>query len=128
MLSTDQKKLLKGAKYYTNEIKLHKILILYGILFSGATRLNFRPLVVTMPARHVVTDTDPLSPSAEELQSSPQIDEETSELEHQLDNGEKHLEKDVAMAAEESDAETVSTKCISNNLFTFNKYLILNTK
>ncbi|KAJ8722627.1 hypothetical protein PYW07_003807 [Mythimna separata] len=76
---------------------------------KGPSRLNFRPLVVKMPARHILhTDRDPPSPGVEELQCSPQLELEAAELDRELDNAERHLDKGVAMATEESDADTVS--------------------
>lgn len=62
-----------------------------------------------MPARHLLhTDCGPPSPGVEELQSSPQLEMEAAELDRELDNAERHLDKGVAMATEESDADTVS--------------------
>ncbi|CAH0604788.1 unnamed protein product [Chrysodeixis includens] len=78
---------------------------------KGSTRLNFRPLVVKMPARHTIhTDREPTSPGVEELQSSPQLEMETAELERELQNSESHLDKGVAIATEESDADTVRSE------------------
>lgn len=62
-----------------------------------------------MPARHVLPpEREPPSPGVEELQSSPQLEVETAELDREMDNAEQHLEKGVAIATEESDADTVS--------------------
>ena len=62
-----------------------------------------------MPARHILhSDRDPPSPGVEELQSSPQLELESAELDRELDNAERHLDKGVAIATEESDADTVS--------------------
>lgn len=81
-------------------------------MFAGSTRLNFRPLVVKMPARHIIhSDTEPdQEPGVEELQSSPQLEMEGADLDRELDNAEQHLDRGVAMATEESDADTVSTR------------------
>lgn len=63
-----------------------------------------------MPARHIIlSDPEPDSePGIEELQTSPQLEMEASELDRELDNAEQHLDRGVAMATEESDADTVS--------------------
>uniref|UniRef100_A0A2A4JZQ8 Uncharacterized protein n=1 Tax=Heliothis virescens TaxID=7102 RepID=A0A2A4JZQ8_HELVI len=74
------------------------------------SRLNFRPLVMKMPARHMLhSERDPPSPGVEELQSSPQLELEAAELDRELDNAERHLDKGVAIATEESDADTSIT-------------------
>ncbi|KAL0842205.1 hypothetical protein ABMA28_014366 [Loxostege sticticalis] len=79
---------------------------------KGSTRLNFRPLVVKMPARHIIhSDPEPDQElGVEELQSSPQLEMEGADLDRELDNAEQHLDRGVAMATEESDADTVSTR------------------
>ncbi|KAL4714585.1 hypothetical protein ACJJTC_006631 [Scirpophaga incertulas] len=74
---------------------------------KGSSRLNFRPLVVKMPARHVVRCDHQPETGMEELQSSPQLELEAAELERELDNAEQQLDRGVAIATEESDADTV---------------------
>lgn len=44
----------------------------------------------------------------EELQSSPELEFESAELDRELDNAEQHLNRGAAIATEESDADTVS--------------------
>ncbi|KAG7307568.1 hypothetical protein JYU34_007786 [Plutella xylostella] len=73
---------------------------------KGFSRLNFRPLTVSLPGRRLTTPD--AAPGVEELQTSPQLELEGDQLEEQLDCGERHLQRDVAMAEAESDAETVS--------------------
>ncbi|KAM3963103.1 uncharacterized protein ACR2FA_002870 [Aphomia sociella] len=70
------------------------------------TRLNFRPLVLKMPARYTI-QAEHEEQGVEELQSSPQLELEAAELERELDNAEQHLEKEIAIATEESDADTI---------------------
>ncbi|XP_062526497.1 uncharacterized protein LOC134199496 [Bombyx mori] len=74
---------------------------------QSESRLNFQPLVLNVPTRHVVSD-DRSSSDVEELQISPQYDVEAADLERELDNAEHHLDKEIAIATEESDADTVS--------------------
>ncbi|KAJ0180624.1 hypothetical protein K1T71_004028 [Dendrolimus kikuchii] len=74
----------------------------------GLNRLNFRPLVVKMPARDTIkTGTVNQSQGVEELQTSPQLEIETSLVEQEMTNAEQQLEKGAAIATEESDADTV---------------------
>lgn len=47
------------------------------------------------------------SPMIEELQASPQLELEAAELDRELDNAKQHFARDVAIATEESDADTV---------------------
>lgn len=65
--------------------------------------------MVKMPARHMLQMDAATSQGMEELQTSPEFEIESAELERELDNAEQHLDKGVAMATEESDADTVST-------------------
>lgn len=75
---------------------------------TDPNRLNFRPLVVQMPSRHIVkTNTESLARGVEELQTSPQLEIETSLVEQEMTNAEQQLEKGAAIATEESDADTV---------------------
>lgn len=60
-----------------------------------------------MPGRTCALDV-PCAPGMEELQNSPQLDLETEEMEREMDDAERLMERGVAMATEESDAETVS--------------------
>ncbi|CAB3224699.1 unnamed protein product [Arctia plantaginis] len=71
-------------------------------ILPDTCRLNFRPLVLKMPVAR-----EPSSPGIEELQSSPQLELEAAELDRELDNAEQHLNKAVAIATEESDADTL---------------------
>ncbi|XP_052757604.1 NAD(+) hydrolase sarm1 isoform X2 [Galleria mellonella] len=68
--------------------------------------INFKPMVLKMPARHTVHDQHEQS-GIEELQSSPPLELEAAELERELDRAEQHLEREVAIATEESDADTI---------------------
>lgn len=71
--------------------------------------MNFRALVVKMPARHTIeADINPTSPGIAEMQSSPQLELETSLVEQEMTDAERQLEKGAAIATEESDADTVS--------------------
>ncbi|CAG9783852.1 unnamed protein product [Diatraea saccharalis] len=75
---------------------------------KGSNRHNFRPLMLKMPKRHSV-HSDPERESeagVEELQTSPQLEMEAAELERQMDTAEQHLDRGVAIATEESDADT----------------------
>lgn len=68
-----------------------------------------------MPARHVLReDREPSSAAIEELQSSPLLEIEATELDRELDNAEQHLDRGVAIATEESDADTVSLELRKN--------------
>lgn len=61
-----------------------------------------------MPGRHIhQMDAETLQ-GMEELQTSPELEMESAELERELENAEQHLDRGVAMATEESDADTVS--------------------
>lgn len=60
-----------------------------------------------MPGRTCALDV-PCAPGMEELHNSPQLDLETEEMEREMDDAERLMERGVAMATEESDAETVS--------------------
>lgn len=80
------------------------------MLISGFSRLNFRPLTLKMPARNLLQQPEPSSPVAEELQRSPEFELEAQELERAMDIAEQHLDRGVALATEESDAETVSVE------------------
>lgn len=76
---------------------------------------HFRPLVVKMPARSIVplsSNQGPPSPGTKELQNSPQLELETAELERELNIAEQHMKDEVAMATEESDADTVSSSLL----------------
>ncbi|XP_060810819.1 uncharacterized protein LOC132904437 [Amyelois transitella] len=70
------------------------------------TRPNFRPLVLKMSARHQFFDTSDNDQGMEELQDSPPLELEAAELDRELSNAEQHLEREVAIATEESDADT----------------------
>lgn len=70
-----------------------------------------------MPSRNLPTSSEQecTSPLIQELQNSPKLEMENIQLERDLDIGEQHMEGGVAMATEESDAETVSTSRILIN-------------
>ncbi|KAI5641700.1 sterile alpha and TIR motif-containing protein 1 isoform X1 [Phthorimaea operculella] len=73
---------------------------------SPSPRRNFKPLVLKMPR----FDPEPVSRSSEELraelEASPHLEMECSELDREFSNAEQQLDRGVAMAAEESDADT----------------------
>lgn len=46
-------------------------------------------------------------PGLEELQTSPQFEIESAELDHEFDNAEEHLEREIAIAAAETDVDMV---------------------
>ncbi|XP_059056963.1 NAD(+) hydrolase sarm1 isoform X1 [Achroia grisella] len=72
-------------------------------------RLNFRPMVLKMPARHSVREQQEVQ-GVEELQSSPPLELEAAELERELDRAEQHLEREISIATEESDGDTVRSE------------------
>lgn len=86
-------------------MKLNNFVPLY---FPVPTRLNFRPLMVKMPARHTLHEPEHSSSEVEELQTSPHLEMEVAELDRELDNAEQQLRKGATMATEESDGDTVS--------------------
>lgn len=61
-----------------------------------------------MPARHTLQPEEPSSPGVEELQASPQLEMECNELDRELYSAEQHLDRGIALATDESDADTVS--------------------
>ncbi|CAH0721766.1 unnamed protein product, partial [Brenthis ino] len=69
------------------------------------SRLNFRPLIVKMPSPTSFHSDSEHSLGVEELQTSPQLELEGSELDREFDKAEEHLKREVAMAAAESDNE-----------------------
>ncbi|CAH2086316.1 unnamed protein product [Euphydryas editha] len=71
------------------------------------SRLNFRPLIVKMPTQHILQNNSEHCVGVEELQNSPPLELEVLELDKEFDKAEEHLKREAAIAAEESDVESI---------------------
>ncbi|CAG9585297.1 unnamed protein product [Danaus chrysippus] len=71
------------------------------------SRLSFRPLIIKMPSQITAQPECESIPGLEELQTSPQFDIETDVLDHEFDNAEEHLKREIAIAAAETDVDMV---------------------